>query len=111
VGEKDDALIDELTRESLLHRIDGGWEMRTGDDVVGATPDDRVRITVSWKGEIHDDDEPTDELDLDRVVDTFVTDLRRRGAAVTVPEDPHHDDAWVSVLAETYGRRPPRVPR
>ena len=109
VGEGD--LVDELTRDSLLHRVDGGWEMRTGDQVVGGTDDDHARITVSWKAEVHSPDDPTDTLDLDTVVDTFLADLRRRGIDATEPDDPHHDDTWISTLSTTYGRRPPRMPR
>jgi hypothetical protein len=111
VGGDGDALVDGLTRDSLLHRVDGGWEMRTGATVVGAATDDQVRITVSWKGEVHPPDEPDDSLTLEQVVETFMGDLHDRGVAVDAPEDPHHDDAWVSALADTYGRRPPRVPR
>ncbi|MCU0311104.1 MAG: hypothetical protein MUE36_09180 [Acidimicrobiales bacterium] len=111
VGTRDDSLLEGLTRESLLHRVDGGWEIRTGGDVVASASDGRVRITVSWKGEIHSPEEPDDELDLDTVVETFLADLRRRGVDAAEPDDAHHDDGWVATLSGTYGRRPPRVPR
>ena len=107
----DGGLVDGLTRDSLLHRVDEGWEMRTGDRVVGGTDDDHARITVSWKAEVRSADDPTDALDLDTVVETFLADLRRRGVDATEPDDPHHDDTWISTLSTTYGRRPPRLPR
>lgn len=117
VGTEGDGLVEGLTRDSMLHRIDGGWEMRNGADVVGSATDDQVRITVSWKGEVYDDEDDrrrtashADDLTLDQVVDTFLADLRQRGVDVAAPDDPHHDETWVATISSTYGRRPPRVP-
>jgi len=118
VGDEGDALIEGLTRDSSLHRVEGGWQMRNGDEVVHTATDADVRITVSWKAEVYDDadelarcEEHADDLSLDRVVDTFLADLRERGVDVRVPDDPHHDEAWVEAIGGTYSRRAPRVPR
>ncbi len=116
VGTGSEQLIHGLTVDSLLHRVDHGWEMRNGDEPVHRADDDDVRITVSWKGEIYADaadrervETHTDDLDLDRVVDALVADMRSRGVAVEVPGDPHHDEAWVTAVSSTYGRRPPKL--
>lgn len=118
VGHEGDALIEGLTRDSSLHRVPGGWEMRDDGRVVHTATDAEVRITVSWKGEVYGDadelarcEDHVDDLTLARIVDTFVADLRERGVEVDPPEDPHHDQAWVEAIGATYSRRAPRVPR
>ena len=112
----DEPLIHGLTYDTMLHRVVGGWEMRNGDEAVHRADDAEVRITVSWKGEIYADEadrrqveDHTDDLDLDRVVDALVADMRSRGVDVAVPDDPHHDEDWVTAVSSTYGSPPPRV--
>jgi hypothetical protein len=107
-------LIKGLTLSTQLHRVDGGWEMREGDDPLHTATDDEVRITVSWKGEVFADEadrqrtlDHSDDIDMDHVVSTFVADMRARGVDVAVPDDPHHDEAWVAAISSTYGRTPP----
>ena len=116
VGSEGDGFVGGLTLDSQLHRVDGGWEMRTGTAVVGAASDQEVRITVSWKGEVFADAEEQarctsgeDEIDLAFVVDTFLADLRRRGVDVVAPDDPRTDETWMATITDTYRRRPPRA--
>ena len=116
VGGATATFVKGLTRESRLHRVDGGWEMRDGATVVGAGTDDQARVTVSWKAEVHlDADEVAraadhdDDLSLARAVDTFVADLRRRGVSIDAPEDPHHDRDWVQALSAAYRTPGPRL--
>ncbi len=115
VGTNADPVIQGLTYDSLLHRVDGGWEARNGDDAVHRAGDDQVRITVSWKAEIYDDaahreqvEQHTDDLDLDRVVDMLLTEMRARGVDVDTPDDPHHGEEWVAAVSSTFGRPSPR---
>jgi hypothetical protein len=109
-------VIHGLTVDSMLHRVDGGWEVRNGDEPLHRADDGDVRITVSWKAEIYADEadrrrveDHSDDIDLAYVVDTLVADMRARGVEVDVPVDPHHDEAWVAAVSATYGRRPPQV--
>jgi len=90
--------------------------MRNDDEPVARADDDAVRITVSWKGEIYADEADreraeahTDDLDFERAVDLLVDDMRARGVEVERPSDPHHDEAWVTAVSSTYGKRPPQV--
>jgi hypothetical protein len=117
VGGSTARLVQGLSRESLLHRVPGGWEMRNGDTSCGSATDDDVRITVSWKAEVFADadecaraDDHTDDLTLDAVVDTFLADLHRRGIDAVAPGDPLGDRSWVALISSTYGRPGPRVP-
>jgi predicted metal-dependent phosphotriesterase family hydrolase len=90
--------------------------VREGDEAVHRADDADVRITVSWKAEIYADEadrrrmlDHSDDIDLDHVVDTLLADMRARGVEVERPTDPHHDEAWVTAVSSTYGRRPPQV--
>lgn len=104
-----------LTRESLLHRVPGGWEMRDGDRVIGTGTDAEARLTVSWKAEVYTDrdelartEDHADDLTMDRVIDIFLTDLRAKGHDPRPPDDPHLDRAWIRTLSDAYGRPAPR---
>jgi hypothetical protein len=117
VGGPSARFVQGLTRESLLHRVPGGWEMREGSASLGSATDDDVRITVSWKAEVFADaderaraDDHSDDLTLDRVVEAFLADLHRRGIDAVAPDDPIGDRAWVALISSTYGRPGPRVP-
>ncbi len=109
-------VIKGLTPDATLHRVDGGWEVREGDEPRHRADDADVRITVSWKAEIYADEadrqrvlDHSDDIDLDHVVDTLLADMRARGVEVERPTDPHHDEAWVAAISSTYGKRPPQV--
>ena len=43
-----------------------------------------------------------DLLDLDTVVDVFRQDLSARGRGSCAPVEPLADQAWITMLAETY---------
>ena len=118
VGGAEARVVTGLTRESLLHRVPGGWEMRTGREVIGAGTDAEARVTVSWKAEVYASAhehavaaDHVDDLSFGRVIDTFLADLASKGVDAAAPDDPHHDAAWVRVLSDTYGRPGPRVPQ
>ena len=112
----DQPLITDLTLDSLLHRVEGGWEVRTAGQPAQPVSDGDVRITVSWKGEVYADeaeqervDAHTDDLDLDQVIDMLIADMSIRGIDVAIPEDPHHDEDWVATVSATYAKTPPKV--
>ena len=112
VGGDPEAVVRGLTFDSWLHRIDGGWEMREGDSVIGSAADAETRVTVSWKAEVVPAgvEAPADDLTLDRVVDVLLADLARRGLDAAAPDDPHHDRGWVRRLTEAYAIPPPPIP-
>lgn len=117
VGGATAPFVQGLTRDCLLHRVTDGWEIRQDGVAMAHGGDDEVRITVSWKAEVFADadevarsEDHRDDLTLERVVDTLVADLRRRGVDVSPPSDPHHDRDWVRAVSGAYTKPGPRVP-
>ena len=47
-------------------------------------------------------DQHVDDLDIGTAVEKFCADLDDRGIDFTPPHDPFKDQAWSSLLAETY---------
>jgi hypothetical protein len=116
VGPDDDPMPMGLTLAAELRRDGDGWAVVDGGEVRRRYGLEAMRITVSWKADVFADeraaavaDEHRDDLNLGRVIDTFVTDLRARGIGVAVPDDPHHDEAWVATLADAYRSGIPRI--
>jgi hypothetical protein len=99
-----------LSIDSAIHPVDDGmWEIRDHDaTIITLVPRD-VRVSLLWKAITFPDersaavhDEHDDDLDLDAVARIFATDLTRRGAVFSEPEDPLCDPAWAKVLTSTY---------
>ena len=94
-----------------------GWQIRTGDAVIARLRTDQLRLLVHWDAEVYDDladlkrhVDHLDDLTIDRVIDTFVSDLRARGVAFDTPSDPMRDPRFVALLAGTYDVGPTTYP-
>ncbi|MCU1401338.1 MAG: hypothetical protein JWN62_4447 [Acidimicrobiales bacterium] len=116
----DEALPTALTINAELRRDpdgDGdGWAVIDGGVEQCRYPLGSMRTTVSWKADVFADvdemrraDDHVDDLSLGRVVDMLRADLAAKGVETDPPEDPFHDDAWVSAIATTYRTQPPRI--
>lgn len=77
----------------------------------------QVRLSLSWKAQVLTDeaerrtvDEHSDDLTLERVVDTLLDDLRARDVRPEPPSDPLHDAGFIETLGETYKRLPTVYP-
>jgi hypothetical protein len=93
------------------------WQIREDDRVLATYDAWQIRVALSWSAEVYVDDaarrvadERGDDLDLDTVVDTFVSDLRARSHSVSRPDDPLHDIDFIALLARTYRVLPTRYP-
>jgi hypothetical protein len=71
---------------------DGAWAVRDGGDDVARYRWDELRFSVSWKAYCFENAteqaawrDHADDLTIDKVVDRFVDDLRRRGALSDAP--------------------------
>ena len=78
-----------------LHRDDAvHWSVRRAAEVRAVYDWKQLRLSISWKAwcfadedERRINDEHADDLDLERILQTFVEDLRRRGTIVGRPDD------------------------
>jgi hypothetical protein len=94
-----------------------GWQIRTGDAVIAQLATDELRLLVHWDAELYEDladlrrhVDHLDDLTLEQVFDTFVTDLRAKAVSFDVPSDPLRDPSFVALLAGTYDVGPCRYP-
>jgi hypothetical protein len=94
----------------LEHVGHGRWLVRDGDDVAAEHPWDELRFSVSWKAYcfVDEDEQATwrtnaDDLTLDVVLGSLLTDLREHGV---LQGDPPEDPDLSRLLVESYVRFP-----
>lgn len=117
LGAPDAVMPEGVNSHSRLVRGDGGWDIVDGDGAtIAHIADGDARITVSWKADVFLDaeearkvDEGIDTLDIDRVTDIFVADLRSRGIEVDRPDSLVDDEEFVALIARTYPEHPPKM--
>jgi hypothetical protein len=102
-----------LTLESELVRRDDSWAIVDGGRIVTTLSRDRLRVSLSWKALVFDDDadrrrydEHGDDVDLAEVLRRFGRDLDTRGVELRLPEDPLRDPDLIRLLQEQYVRYP-----
>ncbi len=85
------------------------WIVEDAGREVARYPERSIRVSVSWKAEVHRDEEARrrrqehlDDLDLEKVVDLFLADLSDRGTAVARPHDPLRDREFINALSDVY---------
>jgi hypothetical protein len=85
--------------------------------VIAEYATDRLRLLVYWDAELYEDladlkrhVDHEDDLTPDRVFETFVSDLRAKGAHFEVPSDPMGDPGFIALLATTYDVGPSSYP-
>ena len=81
---------------------DGNWAIVENGQVRATYPDRAIRLSVVWKAEVRDRNVKVDNLDLDRVMAIFTTDLRRRNVDFHMPSDPFASAEWLLVVQQTY---------
>ena len=94
-----------------LHFLgDDHWELRTGDEAQAQYTWPEIRYSISWKGYCFPDrdaqrlwQEHSDDLTIERVLDTFEADLRVRGLLAGTSPGP---DQYAQLMVETYVRFP-----
>jgi len=93
------------------------WQIRTGERVIARYASDELRLLLHWDAEVysnladlkrHVDHE--DDLNPDRVFESFVRDLEARGVRFEMPSDPMRDPRFIAVLAQTYDLAPSAYP-
>jgi hypothetical protein len=89
----------------------GEWTITDQGRSVASYPPGQVRLSVLWKAEVFADDAAekqanADRLSLDRVMETFETDLRKRGVGFIAPSDPLTSEDWLATLRGAYYTSP-----
>ena len=98
-----------LSVQSEIRPGEKDWEITDGTSAIVALPNEQVRISLLWRAitfrderEARTYDEHEDDLDVDTAIAIFCADLNERGIDFTPPEDPFDDEAWSTVLTQTY---------
>jgi hypothetical protein len=81
---------------------EGNWTILENGEVRATYPLRTIRLSVLCKAEVRDRESRPDSLTLDRTMEIFIADLRRRGIDYDVPSDPPADTAWILMLQGTY---------
>jgi hypothetical protein len=115
VGRPDERDLPGLKNRSLLGYDAGAdeWAITTDGEVIRQYRPEEMRLLVHWSAEVFTDrdelarnNDRSQDLSLDTVVDRLLGDLRRRGIQVADPSDPLHDTDFIRVLTDTYSIAP-----
>jgi hypothetical protein len=117
IGEDGEHMLRGLTLASQLCHTADGWTVVDDSRTLATYPREKVRVSVSWKGQVFADeaaardyDEHRDDLDVAQVLDILRGDLAARGVDVPETDDPLHDPAFVAALSRAYHRSPTMYP-
>ncbi|WP_200940391.1 hypothetical protein [Caulobacter sp. Root343] len=96
--------------------VEDGWRITTDGAEIQKVAASEMRFLVHWNAEVFADMaelkavmDHTDDLTVERVVDTFLKDLRSRGVEVATPSDPLRDLTFIQTLTANYDIGTPRI--
>ena len=96
----------EMPRISASAKIqpdgDGNWIIFENGEVRATYASRAIRSSVLWKAEVRNGEPRPDDLTLDRTMEIFIADLRRRSIDFHIPSDPLSDTAWILMLQRIY---------
>jgi hypothetical protein len=97
---------EEMPRISASAKIQpdgkGNWIILENGEVRATYPSHAIRFSVLWKAEVRNGNPGADHLTLDRIMEIFTADLRRRNVDFQVPSDPLADTPWILLLQRAY---------
>jgi hypothetical protein len=102
IGDRDAELPQMSASAKIQPDGEGNWTILENVEVRATYPSHAIRFSVLWKAEVRNGKPRPDNLTLDRTMDIFTADLRRRGIDFHVPSDPLSDTAWIVTLQRTY---------
>jgi hypothetical protein len=111
VGRPEERHVDGVKCRSRFGYVpdDDVWDVTTDGVRVHRYQADQIRFLAHWNAELYADFDElkavmdhTDDLTHQRVVDTFIADLREKGIRVSEPTDPFHDVEWIQTLMHAY---------
>jgi hypothetical protein len=81
---------------------EGNWIILENGEVRATYPNHAIRFSILWKAEVSHNESRLDHLTLDRIMESFMADLRHRCIDFHVPSDPLADTAWILLLQRIY---------
>ena len=91
-------------------------EIRTDDQLIQTIPEQEFRFLVHWGADIYKDYaelkralDHSDDLTHEMVFDIFIHDLKSRGIAFQLPNDPLTDKEFIGLLTRTYDLGVPSI--
>ncbi len=118
VGPEGVKLLAGMSLDSTLEAVsESDWAVFDGGRELIRLPYADIRISVSWKAQIFEDeaemqcvDKHLDDLCIDEVWRGFYSDLEARGIEIAASSDPLRDAALVSQLSAVYQLKPSTQP-
>jgi hypothetical protein len=87
------------------------WAIVENGEVRAVYPSKEIRLSLVWKANLETDPK-VESLNVDHVMNLFVSDLRQRNVDFRFPANPLCDEEWMALLDRTYcddpGSRPYR---
>jgi len=100
------APLPQMTAAAELRAVGGNtWAIVENGEVRATYPFNAVRLSLVWKADL-EPEANSESLNLDRVMSTFIADLRKRKVDFRVPGDPLSDKIWIATLDNVYGTGP-----
>ncbi|KUI25902.1 hypothetical protein AU195_05555 [Mycobacterium sp. IS-1496] len=85
------------------------WVLKNGDDVIARHHTDELRFLVHWSAEVFSDYDElkknmdhSDDLTIERALDTLVKDVNAQGIKLAMPDNPLHDPQFIQTLNAAY---------
>jgi len=92
------------------------WLLKNGDDVIATHRTSELRFLVHWSAEVFSDFEElkknmdgSDDLTIERAIDTLVKDVNAQGVTLAMPDDPLHDPEFIRTLNAAYDLGGPAI--
>jgi len=92
------------------------WLIKNGEDVIATHRTSELRFLVHWSAEVFSDFEElkknmdgSDDLTIERAIDTLVKDVNAQGVTLAMPDDPLHDPEFIRTLNAAYDLGGPAI--
>jgi hypothetical protein len=102
IGDRDAELPRMSAKAQIQPDGEGNWVILENGEPRGTYRSHAIRLSVLWKAEVRDSESRPDNLTLDRIMDIFASDLRRRMVDFQTPSDPLTKTAWILLLQRVY---------
>jgi len=100
------APLPQMTAAAELRAVGSDtWAIVENGEVRATYPFNAVRLSLVWKANLETEAD-SESLNLDRVMNIFVADLRKLKVDFCVPGDPLSDKTWITALDTAYGTVP-----